>query len=327
MSNQKSKKTDHPEEQKRQEQVLESFERLFQSLSESRLSWPKGLPNPARKSEILYEKIQDSITDHAPRNRGFRYLQIAAAVALILGICFWMVQSTGEPPKVQLITKTTLRGQKLEILLNDGTTVKLNSESAITYPEQFDAGSRKVQLSGEAFFDVTRDKMRPFIVQTANAQTIVLGTSFNVTAFTAQNTKVTVASGRVKVMGADRLAKSEVILIPGMKAVVDTNLDTLTTSKASLEQTLAWKDGILRFDKISFKDAAVMMERWFNVTITFNDQSLEHCIIRGKYKNENLENVLESLRFVQGINYEFKTSREIIISGRGCHDKAYEDIN
>ena len=275
-----------------------------------------------RKSEELFKKIQTRIEPGRHRRMDSSVLlKIAASVAMLLiaGLIFFI--SYPDEDGVEMITKSTLKGQKSNIVLSDGTHVKLNSASAITFPEQFADGSREVVLTGEAFFEVVRNESKPFIVRSGNLKTTVLGTSFNISAFEDQNINVTVATGKVKVETTDELSTQEALLNPEEQATFNISEQKLSLKKVNIDQILAWRDGILQFEKIPFSEAAGILERWYNVKILFGNEALKNCIIRGKYKNENLVNVLESFRFLQGIEYRFGEDNKVFISGNGCQTK------
>ncbi|WP_439484179.1 FecR family protein [Cyclobacterium plantarum] len=142
-----------------------------------------------------------------------------AAVFILLGFTAWiyweMAFSSVDQP--EMTVKQTLEGMRSTITLSDGSQIRLNENSEFEFPEAFLNGQRLVRLEGEAFFDITPNPDKPFIVQTGNAEIVVLGTSFNIN--THQATEVTVASGKVKV--ANRVSREQAFLQPGQQAVLD----------------------------------------------------------------------------------------------------------
>lgn len=265
-----------------------------------------------------------------------RRLAVAASVALVIGtgLVYFLLNSA---QTVDLITKTTARGQKSTITLADGSQVRLNAESTISYPETFEGNTREIILTGEAFFDVTRDESRPFIIRSGEVTTTVLGTSFNISAFPAQDIAITVATGKVQVVhnpqaveGADQSATAgsalkpegqgppAVVLVKGEQARFDISEGTIEKQQVDFTRYTAWKEGILFFDDIALRDAAKILERWYNVTIAFESEDLGQCHIEGKYEDEKLLNILESLKFVKGLSYEFQKDGTILIKGTDC---------
>ena len=278
--------------------------------------WNEGSEHKAHKRRVLLQQIQHRIgVKKKPKSSLYFTSRIAVALLLILTVG-WIIWS---PPQQDIeeavwLTKTTQWGQKSRIVLSDGTQILLNAGSHLQYPERFTDSTREVILEGEAFFDVTHQSDRPFRVKTKTFTTQVLGTSFNVSDFTDEEAAVTVATGKVRVSAHGSGEKA--ILLPGMQ--VRQSAGKMISRKVALEKDLAWKDGIIYFDKLPLKEAILILERWYNVDITLANDRLGNCVIRGKYKEENLVNILESLRFVQEINYTFVDNRKIIISGNGC---------
>jgi transmembrane sensor len=207
---------------------------------------------------------------------------------------------------------STLKGQKKEIKLPDGTRVKLNAASSISYHEDFMGDVRAVSLQGEAYFDVARDATRPFTVKTDYATTTVLGTSFNV--LTTRNAvAVTLVEGTVNVSTPNG---KTVLLHPNQQATVSRGSD-ISTKQVSVDQYIAWKDNTLYFDHIKVKDAVIILENWYNVDIVLKNPSIENCIVTAKYENESLENVLKSFSYIFKVDFE-QNGRHVNIYGKGC---------
>ena len=287
------------------------------------IGWDESvLGSRHEKAKQLFDRIRQKTSPvQIKTHRVTIYGKVAAAIVLLvaIGLALFLRPAPGKP--VLMITKTTRPGQKSTIILSDGTEVRLNSESTLTYPQQFTDGSREVMLEGEAFFHVKRSAKRSFIVHTPVLKTTVLGTSFNVSAFAGHDQHVTVATGRVKVETADSTARQEVTITREEQAHFDAENHHLNTAKADLNAILAWKEGILQFEKVTFAEAARVLERWYNVRITLANEELKRCIIRGKYKEENLVNILESLKFVNEIDYRFDGDNHVTITGKGCSTK------
>src|SRR5690606_25586452 len=153
--------------------------------------------------------------------------------------------SGGEPPALNAIT--TPKGGTYRIVLPDGTRVWLNAVSKLEYPAEFSADKRQVAVTGEAYFEVTENKDKPFIV-TSRGQTIqVLGTSFNVYAYAEEGATVTtLVDGSLMVTSTDNTnpSRSQVMLAPGEKSIqLDGQLDK---QKADIESETAWKNGLER---------------------------------------------------------------------------------
>ena len=245
---------------------------------------------------------------------------VAASIALLL-ISSWYYFSSDQPePGVALITKTTEPGQKATIKLSDGSIVRLNSGSSITYPETFSTGSiREIKLEGEAFFSVEEDKIKPFRVITGSLVTTVLGTSFNISALpSGADVKVTVASGKVNV-SSNSTSGIEEYLTPGQQLTYSKETATVMIRSVDLDKHLAWKDGILLFDKTGISEALERLSRWYGVEFTGTAGSND-CLVTATYEDEALVNILESFRFIYGLEYELASNDAVVIKKIACSE-------
>ena len=278
------------------------------------------------KSQVWkHLKPEAAPTRKKPAINVFRF---AALAAILMALSLWVYITWFSPTEIQQITKTTGRGQRTTVTLSDGSKVQLNAESEVTYPERFtDQRTRVIALTGEAFFEVKENPGKPFIVKTGNLNTTVLGTSFNVRAYPEdENIAVTVATGKVLVAPSphpETTAKGTplstgVKLEKNQQARFHKTRASITLSEVSLEEHLAWKDGIIRFDDIPLAEAMSLLERWFNVSIQLERPDLGSCYIDGSYEGESLVNILESMKFVNGVAYEFQGNDKILITGNTC---------
>lgn len=280
---------------------------------------------------VMYEAIFARIQEQERRNEttGIRRRKViwyaAAAVVLVSMTMSWiLLQGNSPQPELTYITKSTSRGQKSTITLDDGTTIRLNAESSITYPESFEAlDSRNITLTGEAFFEVAKDEEKPFIVKSEGLLTTVLGTSFNVNAYKDnESIAVTVATGSVNVKSSvsnQGLPLSSQTLNPGQQGLFNKQSAQITKSEVHLETLLSWKDNKIVFDDILFTEAMAMLERWFDVDINYeNPGAAAGCYISGKFKGEKLINILDGLKFLKGFDYQIQSEKKILITGKPC---------
>lgn len=171
-------------------------------------------------------------------------------------------------------TLVTPRGGEYRIDLADGTKVWLNAASSLRYPTQFNGKERKVYLSGEAYFEVTKDSAHPFIVNADRMDIRVLGTKFNVSAYPDDpSRKTTLAEGMVRIRNIDLSpGNSEgVILEPGYEAVMTKNGDSIKVNKANVEAALAWKNGMFAFESESLGSLMRKLSRWYNVEVRYDE--------------------------------------------------------
>lgn len=166
----------------------------------------------------------------------------------------------------QYNTLSNPRGSSVvDITLSDGTRVWLNAGSSLTYPMAFSGRERKVQISGEGYFEVAHNANMPFKVTKANMEVAVLGTHFNVNAYDDESLiKVTLLEGSVKTSLGNREA---VILKPGQQAQVASTIKVL--KQVNLEKEMAWKQGMFRFENTNIEEIMRQVARWYNVEVEF----------------------------------------------------------
>jgi len=279
----------------------------------------------------LKKRIKKGELDTQQATKRIRWA-VAASFALIVSVS--LVFFLNQPkPEINYITKSTTRGQKATITLSDGSVVKLNAESSITYPENFaEVATRDITLTGEAFFEVKRDEAKPFTIQTEGLLTTVLGTSFNITAFPEMDEiEVTVATGRVSVSstkgdsslqrGAGDVsqklkAKSRTelveVLTPGQQATYHKTSHKLSMREVDTERYLAWKDGVIYMANEKYKQVFDKLARWYGVEFEFANVPTEEWDYTGEFKDMSLELVLETIGYASGFEFQILEDKVII---------------
>lgn len=180
---------------------------------------------------------------------------------------FSKIKTTSGEPEMKTIS--TPRGKDYELVLSDGTVVLLNADSKITFPTRFTGDKRTVKLVGEAYFKVSKNKHRPFIVETGNLYTKVLGTEFNLKAYPHSDVNVTLIKGSVAVNAEGK----EVMQKPGENAEYSEDKDIEVTT-VDTEGYIQWKDGYFYFDNVPLIDVVRDLGRWYNVNIEIRNNSL-----------------------------------------------------
>lgn len=156
------------------------------------------------------------------------------------------------------------RGSRVvQMRFSDGSLVWLNAGTSVTYPVRFSGKERRVSLEGEAYFEVAHNSAMPFIVSNGTTGITVLGTRFNVKAYDDEETRITLLEGSVKVdvPGAQRLLK------PGQQAKVGSSLEVV--SNADLEEVMAWKNGLFRFDNADIYAIMRKVARWYDIKVVY----------------------------------------------------------
>lgn len=280
---------------------------------------------------------EEAITE--PPNRSIRkigYWVAAACVVALLGVSiFWYTQNNTGTDGHNRNEVVTRKGSKSHITLPDGTTVWLNADSKLTYEGDFGRQTREVVLTGEGYFDVAKDKKRPFIIHTGGMEVKVLGTAFNIRSYADENTiETSLIHGSIEVtLKSDPAQK--IYLKPHDKLVVakakepaatnttpkkaassNEELPLFTLKKInfltndSISTEASWVDNKLSFDNEPFETAALKMERWYNVVFEIKNENLKGLRFTGEFEHKNLRNVLEALQVSR--SFHFKITDETV---------------
>ena len=229
----------------------------------------------------------------------------SSSINIQTGLVKYDVKPT-ESVEVEYNTIEVPRGGIYSLVLSDGTKVFLNSDSRLKFPVTFNGENRRVELSGEAFFEVVSDSSHPFIVHTRDMETRVLGTSFDIQAYPDElTTKTTLLTGRVLV-SVNHLSLTET-LKPGLQASWTKGTDKITVKKVNVATQALWRDGIIMLDDDELDDVMRMLARWYNVTYKFKgDRSVKHTFTGKIDRNEDLESVLKTLTLLGGPKFEIR---------------------
>lgn len=241
-------------------------------------------------------------------------IKIAASLLILLSIgafIYW-ISGPGQFIKVTAENKKILS----PVILPDGTKVCLNVGAALKYPKKFKKDIRTVELTGEAFFDVTHDSSHPFIIQTSKAKIKVLGTSFNVAAYqTSDSVQVVVETGTVEL--SSKTNDNLVRLTKGNTGVYYANNNKLLKSDRSDINAISWKTNVIIFKNVDLLYVTKTLQKLFAQPFHFENEKLKNCRVNSDFKDVNLDSIIKTIKIVSKINIE-KTSNGYIISGTGC---------
>jgi transmembrane sensor len=262
--------------------------------------------------QVSYQAVT---TQKSVRKIGFGF-RIAAILVLAL-LASISLHHTFPPPikaeQVAYITKINPAGQKTAILLEDGSKVILNAASTLTYPEHFSSAERRLQLQGEAFFEVAKDANRPFTVVANGIATTALGTSFNIRAYEDEkNISIALATGKVKVDGNTHDG-GNYELHPGESITYDKEEKNFIKAFLDPKEQLAWKEGIIYFHDASFQQIINKLEQWYGVSFTVENHPGPSWKYTGEFDNENLENVLLSISYAKKFDFEINNDTVKIV--------------
>jgi ferric-dicitrate binding protein FerR (iron transport regulator) len=232
------------------------------------------------------------------------YYRIAAILlvpVLLGGIYFIQQNTTKERTYAEIMAP---RGSRIQFTLPDGSTGYLNGGSRLQYSGNFST-NRKVNLNGEGYFEVVKDKRHPFIVQTKFADVKVYGTKFDVCAYESDpEFFTTLEEGSVSVF--NKTQKKSALLVPGEQSVINTSNGNMTNAKVDAQLFTSWKDEILRFNNSPFNEVVTKMERWYGVKIML-DKSLRYSEnYTFTVKTESLREVLQLLSITTPMSFKIE---------------------
>ena len=211
----------------------------------------------------------------------------------------------------QINTITTPRGGQYQVVLEDGTKVQLNAASSIKFPEYFTGANREIELNGEAYFEVARDKAHPFIVKANSTQVQVFGTHFNINAYSDNDDiTTTLLEGSVKMSKGT----ASVMLLPGQQGTVNQNGSSIKVQKADVEVNMAWINGFFIFHDQSIVNIMKQVSRWYDVDIEYQDTQVQENEFGGtisKYKD--IKELLDNIKLTGSIHYKIEGRRVIIM--------------
>jgi transmembrane sensor len=279
--------------------------------------WDKQMNETAilpKTNPALYEKIKKIALleklKAAQRKINLYSWGLRVAAVLVVGLLvssiFFFEKSIEHQYSETLQTITTPYGAKTKITLPDGSLVWLNSGSTLSYPTRFNE-RRPVTLVGEAYFKVEKNG-KPFIVSTDYGEVEVKGTSFNVKAYTDDNSfETTLEEGVVdfKVKGSEK----RVTLKPGEQVVKTTKGFTLKQVKT--KYFTSWRDGKLLFNREPFPDFIKKLERWYNVKIEYSDSELDKLWYSGTIEMESISEVMVMISKVTGATYHYNSKTHV----------------
>lgn len=263
--------------------------------------------------------------------RWWIYIQRAAAILLLpLLIYSGYVSVRNTLLKKQQIehvvmqTISSRQGMVTQFELADGTKVWLNSGSKLQFPTLFTEDLREVKLSGEAFFEVTKNEKQPFQVKAKDLYIEVLGTSFNVVSYDdEQLSEVVLVEGKVKLSAEkDQVKKVLGTINPGQRVVYKEENQKVEAEEVTVDKYIAWRDGNLIFRDDKMEEVVKRLSRWFNVEIFINDPEIKSYIYKATFRNENLLQVLNLLKISAPIDFRI-TERKALKNGEFTKQKVY----
>jgi transmembrane sensor len=223
-------------------------------------------------------------------------------------------QSQQDSEDERSMTVSTPRGGQYQIKLPDGTKVWMNAASSIKFPARFSGAERRISLAGEAYFEVSKNEAQPFIVMTGQQEITVLGTHFNINAYSDEPAaRTTLLEGAVRVSSSQSTSSSlrgakqsdnAIVLKPGQQAVMTAG--SIKVSKANLEEAISWKNGKFRFSNESIESLMRKVSRWYNVKVEYRGEIPKERFGGQVSKFNKVSDILEVLQLTGFVHFKIE---------------------
>ncbi len=205
------------------------------------------------------------------------------------------------------------KGSEYELVLADGTKVHLNAMSSLKFPIQFIGKTRNVKLTGEAYFEVSKDAKHPFIVDVLGTKVEVLGTSFNVKAYKEdENVVTTLVEGSVKVRSSGFKAKT-MMLEPGQQAVVSEKSGEIMMKEVNVDLYTSWRQGVFLFKDQRIEDIMTELSRWYDLKVFYKNSSVKDYRFGGHFnRNSEIGSIMEMFELTRKVDVEINGQTIVI---------------
>ncbi|MHA4893579.1 FecR family protein [Pedobacter sp. PWIIR3] len=272
------------------------------------LSAARILPG-SNKAELVLE--DGSVVPLVDTTSGMLTKQGGVAITKLSGGGLSYDASHSKPEAVvRFNTLRTPKGGQYQVDLPDGTRAWLNAASSLTYPTAFNGTERKVEVSGEVYFEVAVDKHKPFKVESAGQTIVVLGTHFNVTAYPdEQLTRTSLLEGSVKVIGA----KKTVVIVPGQETVLNHSSKEISLRNFDADDVLAWRQGYFQFNNEDIRSIMRKLSRWYDLDVTYTKNFVDQRFSGSVSRFEEASKVLRMLEFTGTVHFNTNGRRVTVM--------------
>jgi len=275
-------------------------------------NWQQSKPEAVKlQFEQIREKIRIS-SIKSRMNRLFIVLSKAAAILFIplLVAALYFYLNKPQSASTELLALTTQKGEHTSVILPDGSKAWLNVDTKLSYPVDYGINSRNIELEGEAYFEVEKNKELPFEVKSGNLTTTALGTKFVISAYPGSSElKSSLVDGSVEI----KYGNVSKILNPGQQIIVNKNRSEYSINFFNEEYELAWKNNQLTFRLTPFEIVMEDLEKWYDINIDYNQASFRSETLTVRFeRHETLEQVLKVITKATGSKYSVKDKNIII---------------
>ncbi len=287
------------------------------------VDWLLNNPKKRKQYEILkakevaknLRKTSKSSSRYTIKKRVYKYAAIILVILSSSALTWQLLNkndfTNSDLNNTSLVLVTTQKAEKKVIILEDSTKITLNSNSALSYPKHFTGNTREVVIKGEAFFDVTKNEQKPFIVTTNEGLKIkVLGTSFNVKSYPEdRKMETTLVTGKVKVI--EERKNTIVELSPSQKATYLKSEDKMIVEHVKTENFTSWKEGRLIYNETPMRDVIKDLERMYDLKFDVSSSKILDYKYKGEFNNLNINQILELFEISSPITYSIQKNNII----------------
>lgn len=299
---------------------IQELNQWYRDKNDHDVFWEHDTPN---EEELVNQRLLTKLKLHVGKEQAVvrkhrirRISRLVAAACIIIGS--FVVYFFNDANEItDTVSASADHIENRYVLLPDSSKIILRPGAQIKY--RYTEGKREVFLTGEAFFEVTHNKLKPFLVHAGDITTRVLGTSFNIEAYAEKNVVVSVTAGKVAVN--DNKEKTLAVLLPNQQLQYKKDRVNVLLKDVETSKLTSWVNTDMQFSDITFGKLVTTLNRRYSTEIEFEKEDLKNCLITGRFDGtESLENVLDILTKMTGGNYKWK-DKKVLLSGNGCAKK------
>lgn len=281
---------------------LDQLEWVWQ---ESENTYPKQKVDSKASWEKLNTRIEEFENVETSKSTNWKVYISRIAAILFLSISMYQVFDYLNKPeqKIQIASFEVIQDT-----LSDGSTIALNVNSELSYPDEFDKDKRRVKLKGEAFFQIEKDKTRPFVIESGIGNIKVLGTSFNVVAREDEDMIVQVKTGLVQLFTIENKDTTSLFLKAGETGLINYKTHQLFKKDQEEPDALFWLNKQLNFNKTPLAQVFQILEKNYGIQFVVPENIIKNCKLTAQFENDDIETVIH----VISTSFSFKIQKESI---------------
>ncbi len=268
----------------------------------------------AYKELLRINQYKKELEQKITRRIMMKFTSYAASILLVIGLSigsYWYFKTHRNE---ELITVSTVENEAVNyIVLEDDTRVWLFENSKIEYPKKFSKDSRNVKIEGKVYFEVAKDKKRPFLIDVDGYRAEALGTAFEITGYKGQKTfEVILTEGLVRILDKD--SQQLTMVHPGEQVEVNIKNGEFNTNKVDAEMYTSWRNGVLEFDGLTFPEIIKVIERYYNVKIVLDKpETMTQRLVGSLSLKKDISSMMKAIELVVPIKYNIEINTYVYI--------------